>query len=530
MLRKNQTCIFLYVYLTKVAIADHFQRQWCQIHLSRFTFAMVAQRFNLSSALSPETLRSTKWPLWLGTGLTLIASTGLVQPHGLTGWATLGIIGGGTLWYSYRTWRLLKADGDGTPVHLTPAVVKTACQNVEMLLSSLQQEWTEATPFVSDLQQQLAKITQGLTRQTLTLAIVGDTAVGKTTLKELLVQQQDWSQWDFSTIQEIALAELLETNDKLHPAIANSDVVLFVVQGDLSQTEWTGIEKLHNTQKRVLLLINKQDQYLPNQIELIHTQVQAKVKSLFSAETVWAIATCPPALKVRRHQADGSFVDTWEAQAPQVEPLYQCLQNTDAQVVSQLVLQQSFQQAQTLRETVQNQLNQVRRERAVPILERYQWIAAGTTFANPLPSLDMVATAVVTGKLVQELSTIYGVRFSLQNAQDVAEVVVKALIQMGGVEVATQLLSQILKANAATFVAGGLVQGVSAAYFTRIAGYTLIDCFEHQPLQSEGFKLDLSVATQAVQRVLQQHQRLDLLKDLLQQTKQRILPEGVAVA
>lgn len=490
---------------------------------------MVAQRFTLSSALSPETLRSTKWPLWLGSGLTLMASTGLIQPHGLTGWATLGIIGGGTLWYSYRTWRLLTDEGDRAPAYLTSAVVKTACQNVETLLGSLQQEWAEATPFVSDLQQQLTEITQGLTRQTLTLAIVGDKAVGKTKLKELLMQQQDWSQWDFSTIQEIALADL-GINDKLHPSIANSDVVLFVVQGDLSQTEWTGIEKLHNTQKRVLLLINKQDQYLPNQLELIHTQVQAKVKSLLSAETVWAIASCPSKVKVRRHQADGSFVDTWEVQAPQVEPLYHHLQNIDAQVVSQLVLQQSFQQAQTLQETVQNQLNGVRRDRAVPILERYQWIAAGTTFANPLPSLDMVATAVVTGKLVQELSTIYGVRFSLQNAQDVAEVVVKALIQMGGVEVATQLLSQILKANAATFVAGGLVQGVSAAYFTRIAGYTLIDCFEHQPLQSEGFKLDLSVATQAVQRVLKQHQRLDLLKDLLQQTKQRVLPEGVAVA
>lgn len=490
---------------------------------------MVAQWFNLSSALSPETLRSTKWPLWLGTGLTVIASTGMIQPHGLTGWVTLGLISGGTLWYSYRTWRLLKAKGDEVPVLLTPAAVKTACQQVETQLGFLEKEWAEAGPFINTIQQQLAEVAQGLTRQTLSLAIVGDKAVGKTTLKALLTQQQDWPQWNLSAIREIALADLL-MNGGLHPAIVESDVVLFVVQGDLSQSEWTGIETLHKAQKQVLLLINKQDQYLPTQLELIQTQVQAKVKNLLSAKEVWTIATRPPAIKVRHHRADGSFIDAWEAQSPQVEPLYRHLQNIDAQVVSQLVLQQSFQQVQTVQETVQNKLNGVRRDRAVPILERYQWIAAGTTFATPLPSLDMVATAVITGKLVQELSAIYGIRFSLQNAQDIAEVLVKALVQMGGVEVATQLLSQILKANAATFVAGGLVQGVSAAYFTRIAGYTLIDCFEQQSWQSESFKLDLSLVTQVVQRVLQQHQRLDLLKDLLQQTKQRVLPEGVAVA
>jgi uncharacterized protein len=491
---------------------------------------MIAQQFNLANALSPETLRSTKWPLWVGTGLTLIASTGMLQPHGMAGWTTLGIIGGGTLWYSFRTWRLLQTQGNESLILLTPEKIKTACQAVETLLGSLEQEWADATSFITIIQQQLAEIPQELHRQTLTLAIVGDKAVGKTTLKGLLTQQQAWPQWDLSSIQEIDLADVLAPEGCIHPAIEKSDVLLFVIQGDLSQSEWTGLEILRNAQKKVVLLINKQDQYLPTQIELIQTQVKAKVDTLMSAKEIKTIATSPPAIKVRRHQADGSFVDTWEAQAPQIEPLYQHLRTMDAQAISQLVLQQSWQKVQSLQENVQNKLNSVRRDRAMPILDRYQWIVAGTTFANPLPSLDMVATAVITGKLVQELSALYEVRFSLQNAQDIAEVVVKALIQMGGVEVATQMLAQILKTNATTFVAGGLVQGVSAAYFTRIAGHTLIDCFEQQPPHSEGFQLDLSMATQSVQRVLKQHQQLDVVKDLLFQTKQRLQAGEVAFA
>jgi uncharacterized protein len=46
------------------------------------------------------------------------------------------------------------------------------------------------------------------------------------------------------------------------------------------------------------------------------------------------------------------------------------------------------------------------------------------------------------------------------------------------VEFSTQAVGLLLKHNPVTYVAGGLVQGVSAAYLTRIAGFTLIEYFE----------------------------------------------------
>lgn len=492
---------------------------------------MVAQSSNLSSSVSQSPSRSIQWPIWVGSGLVAVASTGMLHPHGLTGWAITSAIAGGTLWYGSRLWTKLTGTlNQAGSIPLTRASVKKICQQTEQMLIQLAQEWTDAAPFVATVQTQLALILQGLTRQMLTLAIVGDKAVGKTTLKERLAQQQDWPQWNLSTIHEISLAELQSFEAGHSNAIATSDVVLFVIQGDLSQSEWNGIETLRNLQKRVFLLINKQDQYLPAQLERIKTQVKTNVKSLIAPEKIVAIATSPTPITVRRHQSNGSYIDSLESQVPQLDTLFTQLQSLDAQAVSQLVLQQSLQQAQILQQTVRDRLNEVRRDRAVPLVERYQWIAAGTTFANPLPSLDMVATAVITGKLVQELSALYDVRLSVQNAQDIAAVMVKTLIQMGSVEVTTQLLAQVLKTNLATFVAGGLVQGVGAAYFTRVAGYTLIECFEQQPFEEKRFPLDGAKVTQAIQRVLQQHQRLDLLKDLAMQAKQRLFPEGAVIA
>jgi len=64
-------------------------------------------------------------------------------------------------------------------------------------------------------------------------------------------------------------------------------------------------------------------------------------------------------------------------------------------------------------------LNGVRRDRAPPVAEQYQWIAAAAAFANP-PALDLLATAAINAQLVMELGAIYQQKFSLQQAQAVA--------------------------------------------------------------------------------------------------------------
>jgi uncharacterized protein (DUF697 family) len=66
-------------------------------------------------------------------------------------------------------------------------------------------------------------------------------------------------------------------------------------------------------------------------------------------------------------------------------------------------------------------LNQVRRDRALPIIEQYQWIAAAAAFANPVPALDLLATAAISAQVVSDLGAIYQQKFSLQQAQAAAK-------------------------------------------------------------------------------------------------------------
>jgi hypothetical protein len=95
------------------------------------------------------------------------------------------------------------------------------------------------------------------------------------------------------------------------------------------------------------------------------------------------------------------------------------------------------------------------------------------------------------------------------------------------VELSTQTIGGILKSNAATFVAGGAVQGVSAAYLTRLAGLSLVEYFQERELvTSPDGSLDLDRLKLTLQRLFQQNQRMAILQAFVKQTIGRLLPES----
>jgi uncharacterized protein len=463
--------------------------------------------------------------VWGGAGLVLTAygMTHLPSPIELLGWA--GLAGAG-LWGVRRFWRSSDLLGSTVARSLTLEQVKQAIAQTQFQIEQLATESSDGQSERERHTAQLLDIEQSLSRQTLELQIVGTRAVGKTTLRQLLAQQFSESfqpQWTLAGAEAIA-AEAIQAD--YAETLKHTDVVLFVVQGDLTQVEWVALQQLRAGQKRVLLLLNKQDQYLPTQAELLLEQLKQRVQGMMAAKDVMAIATAPQPLKVRRYQDDGTYEDHWETPQPQIQPLLDQMQAVAAQEVKPLVLQRAHQQTLALQAEIQNALNQIRRDRVVPLIERYQWIAAGIAFANPLPSLDMVATAAITGKMIQELAKNYHIQLSLDRATEIAGVLAKALIQMGLVEASSQMISSVLKGNAATFIVGGTLQGVGAAYFTRIAGLSLIELFEVYRTSESEWRFDSATLGQIVQRVFGQHQRLGVFKALVRQTLHRLKPEG----
>lgn len=399
------------------------------------------------------------------------------------------------------------------------ATVEKVIAQVEGIVSQIATEAKNQD--LSPLQERIEQLKVELNRQEIHLAITGGKAVGKTTIRQLLSnvgQPLDLQE----TPALFTGTDTTTTNTVLAQAIAK-DLVLFVTNGDLTDTEFQAINQL--TAQRLMLVFNKQDQYLPDERASVLCSLRQRMYPTLKAEDIVAITASPTPVKVRQHQPDGT-VQEWMEQPPvEITQLTQQLTQILTEERQQLVWATTNRQAVALKAEAKAVLNQVRRDRALPIIEQYQWIAAAAAFANPVPALDLLATAAINAQLVIDLGGIYQQKCSLQQAQTVAGTMGSLMLKLGLVELSSKAIGTVLKSNAITFVAGGAVQGVSAAYLTRLAGLSLIEYFQQQEVATSETKLNLDKLGQTLQNVFQQNQQIGFLQGFVKQTVNRILPE-----
>jgi uncharacterized protein (DUF697 family) len=298
-----------------------------------------------------------------------------------------------------------------------------------------------------------------------------------------------------------------------------------LTNGDLTDSEFQVLQQLKAVKQATLLVFNKQDQYQPDE----RATILQSLKQRMGLNTV-ATAASPVPVKVRKHENDGSFQEWMERPAPDVQQLTQQLGEVLAKQGEQLVCHTTNRKVLLLKAEAKNCLNGVRRDRSTPIIEQYQWIAAAAAFANPLPALDILATAAINGQMVMDLGNIYQQKISLEQAQQVAGTMGSLMLKLGLVELSTKAVTSILKTNLATFIAGGMVEGVSAAYLTRVAGLSLVEYFEQQEIALEsGNALNLDKLRQVLETVFQQNQKLAVLEVFVKQGVKRLLPEAKPV-
>jgi len=421
---------------------------------------------------------------------------------------------------------------------ITPLDRGTVEKEIALAESVVSQLETEAEnhEVLAQVRQRVAQLKVELDRQEIQVTVTGGKAVGKTALIRLLE-----STWVPQLQQPLCLRETpalftgtdvcKKSETTALAAALTSDLVLFVTTGDLTEPEFQILQQLVTANQRTVLVFNKQDQYLPEEQATVLFSLRQRMKQMLGSETVVAalltvgIAVSPSPVKVRQHQLDGSLREWMEQPASDTNQLTDQLAQILVQEGQQLVWATTKRLAIELKAEAQTGLNRVRCDRAVPVIEQYQWIAAAAAFANPVPALDLLATAAINAQLVMELGAIYQQKFSFQQAQTVAGTLGSLMLKLGLVEVSTQTIGTVLKSNAVTFVVGGMVQGVSAAYLTRLAGMSLIEYFQEQDASrtsDAGSPLNFAQLGQKLQRVFQQNQQVAFLQSFVKQGVSRL--------
>ncbi|MEH2227783.1 YcjF family protein [Nostoc sp.] len=411
---------------------------------------------------------------------------------------------------------------DGMVVDRT--TVESAIAKTETVINQLAQEAENHTA-LETLREQVAQLLLELDRQEIKVAVTGGKSVGKSTLIQVLKQNLETR--NLVSLEETAPL-FRETSDNSDTAVlaemAKSDFVLFLTNGDLTDSEFQTLQQLKAANQPTILVFNKQDRYLADESASILLSLKQRMQG-----NVVATAASPIPIKVRKYEADGAVQEWMEQPAADIQQLTQQLGEL-VQPGQRLVWLTTMRKAGLLKAEAKNWLNVTRRDRATPIIEQYQWIAAAAAFANPVPAFDILATAAINAQMVMDLGNIYQQKFSLEQAQTVAGTMGSLMLKLGLVELSTKAISTVLKSNAVTFVAGGVVQGVSAAYLTRVAGLSLVEYFQQQEIAIDsGTGLNLENLRQTLQKVFGQNQQIGFLQGFVKQGMKRLLPEAQQV-
>ncbi|MEL7505151.1 MAG: GTP-binding protein [Cyanobacteria bacterium J06554_6] len=257
-----------------------------------------------------------------------------------------------------------------------------------------------------------------------------------------------------------------------------ADLLLYVIDNDLHRAEYEAIYALLQLGKRSLLVLNKTDLYTPTELEQILTRLRERLNGVLAPADVVAIAARPPALFVK----DNDWITPEPNITDLVDRIIAVLRTEGEDLIADNLLLQSQRLSQDTRALLAAQ----RQQQADAVVDRYQWIGAGVLAATPLPVVDMLATAAINTQMVVELGRVYGVAVSIEDARALATSLAKTMASLGMVKGALKLLTLGLQANIATAVAGKLIQGVSAAYLTRIAGKSFITYFQQNQDWGDG--------------------------------------------
>lgn len=298
---------------------------------------------------------------------------------------------------------------------------------------------------------------------------------------------------------------------------ARADLLLFVVDGDLIRAEHEPLAALAQQGKRSIVVLNKVDRYTDADAQAILAKLRERLHAVVPAADIVPVAADPRPVPIRVKQADGSIETVLEADPPDLGPLRKRItaildREGDSLRAGTLLLR-----AHMLSQEAQDQLSRERDAKARSTIDKFQWIAAGTVFANPIPALDLMAAGAVQFQMISEVAGAYGVELSTAHARLIGGQMVQMLLKTGIIEASTSLIAGLFKSTMVGYAAGGAVQAVSMAYLTRISGLTFADYFRRGQNWGDGGM------QAALQRQFDLNSRTDFLQDFAKQALSRVV-------
>ncbi len=288
-----------------------------------------------------------------------------------------------------------------------------------------------------------------------------------------------------------------------------SDLLLFVIDNDLRQSEYALLRQLVEIGKRSILVFNKCDLYPDADLQVLLSGLKDRVSSFLNAADIVAIAANPQPVA----QPEGDPIHPRPYLLPLLRRMSEILRAEGDDLIADNILIQ----AQRLGDETRQIISEQRHQAAEAIVERFQWISGGVVSLMPLPVVDFLATAAINAQMVIEIGKVYGCDITIDQARELAISLAKTLVGLGIVKGAIELSTAALQISLGAIIVGQAIQGVTAAYLTRIAGKSFIEYFRQNQSWGDGG------ITEVVQQQFQLNRRDEFVKAFINDAVDRIV-------
>ena len=265
-----------------------------------------------------------------------------------------------------------------------------------------------------------------------------------------------------------------------------ADLVIFLVDHDLTRADAQTIFELVRQGKRLIVTLNKKDRFTDEDRGSVMTRVRERLTGVVPAQDIVAVAAAPAPFLVRTQRPDGRSEIVMEQDPPDLNDLESRVAEVVEREGGTLRAGNLLLRARLREQAEQLAIAQERRIDVNAIIVRHQWVAAVTAFANPVLAFGPMAVGAVQLRMLSEMAAAYDVQLSPDFVEMVGRQMAQTLLKLGLAEAAAGTLAGFFKFNPLGFAAGGLVQAVTMGYLTRLTGDTFQEYLERGQSWGEG--------------------------------------------
>ncbi|MEM9944213.1 MAG: GTP-binding protein [Planctomycetota bacterium] len=259
-----------------------------------------------------------------------------------------------------------------------------------------------------------------------------------------------------------------------------ADLILFVTDSDLNETEYAALVELAAVQKPIIVVFNKVDLYPDLEEQNLTRMIQQRVELLVPKNHFVKTVADPREIEYVIEQADGSEKVEWRKPEPDVEELKSLILKTlDREGLGLIALNAALYAADK-----SDRISTIRVEMREKEADRIIWTMAATkaitVAANPIPFLDVIGGLAVDALMVVSLARVYGLPFNMSKARGLAKTITAAagIYALGELAVYGSTAFKLVTGTLGTAFTV-IPQGAAAGFTSFIIGKSAKHYFEH---------------------------------------------------